>query len=335
MLAELARVCAPYRTVAIAGMAKNAGKTTALNHLIAQFALQAETLGISSIGRDGEAIDQLTRQPKPRIHPPVGALVATSFDSVIHSSARLERISTTPFRTALGPVGIYRVKAPGFVEVAGPVKVKECQTLLRLLQDAGAQRIFVDGAADRRAFLSSGVDAFVLSTGLCVDANPEALITQTHQVLDCLQMGAPPTEYLPPDPAQPGAFGASGFVPWLAPSFLGNHDLLHTWLRADMHTLYVPGAVTDMLLDVLLQNARVPDLLMPASTHLLASAPVLARFFARGARGFALRPLKAVALTINPTSPAGDKVDARWFKERFEVQFPDLPVVDVMNVNAG
>ena len=79
----LEAACAPYRSLAIAGTAKNAGKTTALNYLIDRFAQAGERIGVSSIGRDGEAVDQITNRPKPRIRPPVGALVATSHESAL------------------------------------------------------------------------------------------------------------------------------------------------------------------------------------------------------------------------------------------------------------
>lgn len=42
-----------YKTISIVGMAKNAGKTTALNYLIEEAIDEGVVLGITSTGRDG------------------------------------------------------------------------------------------------------------------------------------------------------------------------------------------------------------------------------------------------------------------------------------------
>ena len=45
---------APHTTVCLAGMCKNAGKTTALNALIRGARARSVSLALTSIGRDGE-----------------------------------------------------------------------------------------------------------------------------------------------------------------------------------------------------------------------------------------------------------------------------------------
>jgi hypothetical protein len=68
-LEELLR---PHAAVTIVGLAKNAGKTTVVNHLLERL---DGRIGLASLGLDGEARDQLTGLAKPRIAPPAGALV--------------------------------------------------------------------------------------------------------------------------------------------------------------------------------------------------------------------------------------------------------------------
>ena len=57
-----------YKTISIVGMAKNAGKTTALNYLIEEAMDEGVRLGITSIGRDGETQDLVTGTEKPQIY---------------------------------------------------------------------------------------------------------------------------------------------------------------------------------------------------------------------------------------------------------------------------
>lgn len=328
---SLEAACAPYRSLAIAGTAKNAGKTTALNYLIDRFDQAGERLGLSSIGRDGEAVDQITNRPKPRIRPPIGALVATSHESALYSQATLERVASTPFRTALGPVAIYRVVSAGYVEVAGPVKVKEAAALLTQLAELGCTKVLLDGAADRRAFIAAGVDGFVLATGLVVAEEPEAIVSHTRDVLTRLQLPAPPQAWREAlEGAEgPGAITPGGFTPWPAESFLLGLEGFGAWLPGTIEALYVPGAVSNGLAEALIQHAKPMGVVVPAGTHLLADQPLVDRLVGRGFRFYALSPVKAVAITLNPTSPSGEAVAPELLLQPFRLAFPDMPVVDV------
>ena len=48
-------------------MAKNAGKTTALNYLLEEAMDEGLRLGVTSTGRDGEGTDVVTGTDKPRV----------------------------------------------------------------------------------------------------------------------------------------------------------------------------------------------------------------------------------------------------------------------------
>ena len=328
----LEAACQPFRRLAIAGTVKNAGKTTALNHLVERFAAAGEALGLSSVGRDGEAVDQLTNRPKPRVRPPVGALVATSHESALYSQATLELVAPTPFRTALGPVGVYRVARPGYVEVAGPVKVREAAALLTQLAELGCTKILLDGAADRRAFISAGVDGFVLATGLVLADDPAGMIDETRAVLARLQLPQPAPAWAALCEAHPGPgaiVAGGGFVPWPGASFLDGLAGFGGWLPADALALHVPGALTDGLAEALLAARRPIEAIVPAGTHVLASRALLDRLLGRGQRCYALRPLTCVAITLNPTSPDGREADPAALLTAFRAAFPHLPVVDV------
>jgi len=57
-----------YKTISLVGMAKNCGKTTALNQIIMEAMDENLVLGITSIGRDGEKQDIVTYTEKPLIY---------------------------------------------------------------------------------------------------------------------------------------------------------------------------------------------------------------------------------------------------------------------------
>ena len=73
---SLAESLKEYKSIGVAGMCKNAGKTTALNYLIKEYRNDT-ILGITSIGYDGEKQDEVTMMEKPRIRVYAGMFAAT------------------------------------------------------------------------------------------------------------------------------------------------------------------------------------------------------------------------------------------------------------------
>lgn len=65
-----------YKRISIVGMAKNAGKTTALNYLIEEAMDEGLVLGVTSTGRDGEGTDLVTGTEKPRVFLDTGTIVS-------------------------------------------------------------------------------------------------------------------------------------------------------------------------------------------------------------------------------------------------------------------
>ena len=61
---SLYELVAPYDSVSLIGMCKNAGKTTTLNQLIAELKRNGVSFGATSVGRDGESTDLVTNTVK-------------------------------------------------------------------------------------------------------------------------------------------------------------------------------------------------------------------------------------------------------------------------------
>jgi hypothetical protein len=127
-----------------------------------------------------------------------------------------------------------------------------------------------------------------------------------------------------------GALTPGGFVPWPGETFLADLPDFLAWLPADALALYVPGALADTLLQTVLDARRSLDFLVPAGTHVLASRELMDRLLARGQKLYALTPLRAVAITVNPFSPDGARIEPGALLAAFEDAFPGLPVVDVL-----
>jgi hypothetical protein len=151
------------RSLAVVGTSKNAGKSVVIADLARALGERGEPYGLCSIGRDGEAFDALDASPKPRFFLRAGALVATAAALVPRSGA-LEILDVTRERSALGAIVLARVRAPGFVELAGPPSAAALRRIARRLAER-ARLVLIDGAVDRIAALRDGGDAIVVAAG--------------------------------------------------------------------------------------------------------------------------------------------------------------------------
>ena len=106
-------------TLAVMGMSKNTGKTVALNRLLACAAAEDVAVGLTSIGRDGEALDQVFSIPKPPVVVWPGALVATARDTLQRARARGKMIDGSGIDSPMGEIVFVKVLDAGDMEVAG------------------------------------------------------------------------------------------------------------------------------------------------------------------------------------------------------------------------
>ena len=138
-------------TIGIAGTAKNTGKTTTMSAMIAELRKSHPQLrlALTSIGYDGEYLDNVTGLPKPRIEMQVGELAAVAEECLRYSRAKLEVLQKTDIMTAMGPILIGRVTKAGKLVVGGPNKRVELRRVLKMLAELGAGLTIVDGALGR------------------------------------------------------------------------------------------------------------------------------------------------------------------------------------------
>ena len=150
-------------SLVVVGTGKNVGKTVTLR-AIYRAALQAGICcGITSIGRDGEAVDAADARAKPRLLLAPGTILATA-RGVLPRSPASEILATSPLRTAAGPLIYARVRADAHYEIIGPPSAATLRAAIHELLHF-APRALIDGAVDRIAALAGGEDAVVVSCG--------------------------------------------------------------------------------------------------------------------------------------------------------------------------
>ncbi|MGE5541688.1 MAG: hypothetical protein ACM3WT_01485, partial [Bacillota bacterium] len=122
-------------SVGVAGTAKNTGKTTTLMGAMRECQERGRLVRVTSIGFDGEDVDNVTGLPKPRIYCDRGTLFATARGCVKAGSARVRLLAGTSIETALGQVVVGVVEREGLVVLAGPNKTPDLQSLLQIIEE--------------------------------------------------------------------------------------------------------------------------------------------------------------------------------------------------------
>ena len=149
-------------SIAVVGTSKNAGKTVTVAALCR--ALEGESFGVCSVGRDGEGVDALESSPKPRLFLAPNAYIATAA-ALLPRSPAVEILDLMREQSALGPIALARVRAPGFFELSGPPQASSMRRVIAALAKHGASPSIVDGAVDRIAALRDGDEAVVVAVG--------------------------------------------------------------------------------------------------------------------------------------------------------------------------
>lgn len=172
--------------IGIAGTAKNTGKTTTLNSLLHQAQKLSASIGVTSIGYDGEEIDNITALPKPRIFFHHGMFASTSLSCVPVTGWNI--VQRTGITTALGEIVIVRCETPGLLVLAGPNKRHELEIVLQCMHRFRCSTIIVDGSLNRIAPLSA-VDTIIFTTGAARTTDISALVGEMKAIEFFFQFG--------------------------------------------------------------------------------------------------------------------------------------------------
>lgn len=311
------------------GLCKNAGKTTALRRLMAE--LEDECLGLTSVGRDGEATDLVTGTEKPDLYIKKGDLFATARGMMSLCDVTPEAAALTGVMTPLGEVAVFRALSDGYIQLAGPSAAGQLKPLCASFAELGAERVLIDGAAGRKSLAGAGVEgAAILCTGASLDRNMDLVVAETAHVCRLFASRRP---------ADAGLAAALDrceeryalFTPGGEPrELLLDESGLPRWnkLPRERCALWVAGGVTDPLLKTLARRGAPVTLATADATHVLAGRNVLELFTRAGGELAVRRELSIAAVGANPWSAYGWHFQAEKFEDALR-QVLSLPVVNV------
>ena len=327
MTQTLGELTAGVRRLALVGLAKNTGKTVALNALLSELRAQGRRVGVTSVGRDGEERDAIdNRIEKPRIELPGESLVATTDLLLRTSGLPHETLERTGVRTPLGEVLIARLRGPGIVEVAGPSVAEDVREVSDAMLAHGAELVLIDGAIDRRAASSPDVaDGLVMSTGAVLDRDIDKVARLTREAVELVRLA----------PVQDGCEPLA-----LPPRFAlsAEEEQIASLLDASPNAcaLSVAGALPDRFLERLLRTARRRKrklvLVVGDPTKVFLSERGPEWYHEQGVEIRTLRTINLKAITVNPVAPRSHRFDSAKLRALLAETIPDaVPILDVLD----
>ena len=326
-----------YKSISFVGMDKNAGKTEALNYVISRLHSFSKKISVTSIGIDGETLDQVTATAKPKVFVYPETIFVTSeklYDSkqIISSVCGLSHYSTS-----LGRLVTAEAKSYGNVMLSGPtnsVWLKETIDTLNKQSDI----CLIDGALSRKSFASPSItEAMILSTGAVVSANIDKITDKTKFMYDMTKL--PTVEKTLSEKLSKITFGIHSIIDnegntedLQIPSLL-MLDKYKDVIFSKGRTLFVSGMITDKLIELIKTRGKAEEytLITRDFTHIFSSPLNTRWFLSNGGKILCLHQTKLLAITANPVSPLGFKInnEAMLFSLREKINLPIYNIRDI------
>ncbi|WP_321295647.1 hypothetical protein [Marinifilum fragile] len=326
-----------YKSLSIVGLEKNTGKTECLNYVLSRLRDSRKQIALTSIGIDGENRDQVTQTHKPEIELNEGMMFVTSETHYAKRRLFSEVIDVSRQTTCLGRLVTAKTIHSGKVMLSGPANNAEIVRLIADLKAKGVDLTIVDGALSRKSLGSPAVtEAMILATGAALSANIPQLVFKTQYVYDLIQLTEIDSELKPKFRGIENGIWAldeSGEV-----KNTGISSVLMIKKEKDKlfqfgTDFFVSGAVTDQFLDFLKNQKQVNKirLIIRDFTRVFANPETYYAFVKKGGEIQVLDKTNLVAITINPVSPDGYRLNSDELKLALETKL-QVPVFDVKRI---
>ncbi|MCK4309323.1 MAG: hypothetical protein KAW42_05070 [Candidatus Atribacteria bacterium] len=342
------------KVLGILGTAKNTGKTTTTSVLLEIANNRNLSVGITSIGYDGEEIDNITGLPKPRVFAKRGTIIATSDRCLKAGTAKIEKLEETNFSTPLGNIAIGKITKEGLVVIAGPNKGDELSIIIEKLKRLGNELILVDGAINRIVPLMKA-DALILASGAARSISNDFLAKEVQCICNLFDLPKIDKKNLTNlkdiDQKVVTLIQKDNSKRFSTINSLINlSDIQELISRLDEETqlIFIPGVLTEFALNELIKEKaklwKNKDIIIPNPSHLLIGGntislmDTLLKIKKFGINLKIIKTIPILAITINPFYPlyryGNNKYESAWI-DRDKLynkvkSIVTIPVIDIV-----
>ncbi len=318
-------------------MEKNVGKTVTLNYILRRLADADRQIAVTSIGIDGETVDQVIRTAKPEIIVGAGTLFTTSEQHYPLKQVVSEVMALSRSYTSLGRLVTAKAMTSGPVLLSGPADTHNLNELIDNNKSIGVDLTLVDGALSRLSLASPTVtDAMILATGAAYSLNMTQLIRGTSFVCTLIRLCKTDeaTFNLLAD-LNRGVYAIdSGGVLHKLPMesamlFESSKETLNRYGQR----LFVSGVLTDKLLAYIRMQRWCDgyEIIVRDFTKLFITPETYSGYVRKGGRISVLYKTNLLGVTVNPTSPKGYTLNSQMLCDELSAALQQ-PVYDVMKI---
>ena len=326
-----------YDSLSIVGLEKNTGKTECLKYVLDRLPVQQKRIAVTSIGIDGETVDQVTRTQKPEIVLREGMYFGTS--EMHYRQRRLvsELIDVSDENTSLGRVVTAKALTTGKILLSGPSSASSLRRWMNEMRRLDIDLVIIDGALSRMSSASPAVSqSMILATGAAYSANLATLVSKTTHVVDLVNLELTSEDNIQRlMPLERGLWfiDGEGDLHGLDAMSSLSKDIRFEGMD-DCKTLYVAGALVDSFLEKVRKNKSLKqvELVVRDFTKIFVTPQQFRLFIKAGGRIRVMQKSKLIAVTVNPTSPSGYVLDSDTLCNRLSEAI-QLPVYDLLKNN--
>ena len=306
-----------YKSVAVVGMEKNCGKTECLNYILRRLPADSPKTCVTSIGVDGESTDSVTNTRKPSITLRKNICFATSEAHYRNRRLVSEIMGISEEGSALGRIITAKTVSEGEIILSGPSSTGYLKRWMKEAEQYGIELTLIDGALSRMSSASPAIsEAMVLATGAALSSNLATLVNQTAFRVEMIRL-----------PVVDGNIPEEKTVQL---SSLNQEATVPDYCEA----IEIKGALTDRLLTKLLQGGDVGryTVIVKDFAKIFINPMTYRRFTKAGGRIAQQESSKLLAVSVNPTSPEGYRLDSDKLCRELSDKI-QLPVYDIIKNN--
>jgi hypothetical protein len=249
----------------------------------------------------------------------------------------LERVETTPWKTPLGAIELYRLTRPAEVDLYGPDESEALTAVVGRLEALSGGMVLVDGGWERRAFAAPGVtEGIVLALAAGYSATPERSAAAARYHLDALTVercDAPLASALQ-EAADGGVVALLDArhrrIGILPPGIEDPMPVLRDAEREPVSAILLPHGLNDDFIVPLVRSSFRCTLVVRDATRINLAPIYFKAWLKNEGRIQVARPVRVIAVATNPVNDAGPDAPADEFRKAVAAAVPGVHVHDVL-----
>lgn len=328
-----------YNSLSIVGLEKNTGKTECLNYTLKRLQNYPCSVAVTSIGIDGETVDQVYKTQKPEVTIYDGDIFVTSEKLYRQKRITAKIIDILNYAsTAMGRLVVAKAINTGKVMLSGPPDTHNLKRLLNEIKNKyNCDLTIVDGALSRLSLGAPAVtDAMILATGAAVSINIQELVNKTKFVFNMISLPQADESLCEKLKDLPNGLYAIDTDNEIHDLHVKSALMLNS-TTSDIfrygHTIYTPGIISDSLINKLKtqKNTESFTLIAKDFTRLFAAPETISTFMRKGGKISVVEKSNLIAITINPFSPSGYYLNSDKMRDALSNAI-NIPVYDIKRI---